>query len=144
MRSRRFNSRSMASRMKSAFFSLPSRTASMRASVPSRSLAGYCSSLILTRPTGRLVARALSCVNACTFPNSPLAVQKDISYLFRGYPFGVQVMKRGKRKHSKPIERNEAGITWGLWWYKSRYDKPMRMALDRLLRREKRTTEVQW
>jgi hypothetical protein len=49
-RSRRFSSRSMAARMKSARFSPSSRTASIRSSVPPGSLAGVCSWLICFLP----------------------------------------------------------------------------------------------
>jgi hypothetical protein len=49
-RSRRFNSRSTASRMTSENFSPSSITAFIRAFVPSGNLAGICSKFICVRP----------------------------------------------------------------------------------------------
>jgi hypothetical protein len=52
LRSRLSISRSTAVRIRSERFSLGSKTASMRASVPAGNRAGVCSSLIFLRPTG--------------------------------------------------------------------------------------------
>lgn len=87
---RRRISFSTASRMKSDRFSLPSRTDSMRANVPSGNLAGYCSSLILIRPTGRFVPDGEMCVNAASKSISPIDIEKDTFYKFRGYLIGAQ------------------------------------------------------
>jgi hypothetical protein len=55
--------------MKSERFSFGPNSASIRASVPSGKRAGVCSSLILRRPTGRVVADINNAVKGGLFPD---------------------------------------------------------------------------
>jgi hypothetical protein len=79
--SRRDSSASMAFRMKSERFSPVASTASMRASVPARSRAGVCSSLIFFRPTRDGVGDITFSGKPSILLISPIAAKSDITYI---------------------------------------------------------------